>query len=88
MTSGYNSDAISDHDYENIRVNSSNSQPIQATQREAQEEEEEGYVEEDDNYVILENMKKDDTNADVIWEVSYILKSYQGQYTFMSIGSW
>ena len=70
VTSGYNSDAISDHDYENIRLSSSD---CRSTSQMA--EEEEGYVEDDDNYVVLEAMRRDDDQqANAIQEVIIIFE--------------
>lgn len=60
VTSGYNSDAISDHEYENIRVltqGSNEGHCKYAKQEDGKEEEEE----EEDNYVILRAVKE---NAD------------------------
>ncbi|XP_071550080.1 uncharacterized protein [Panulirus ornatus] len=59
VTSGYNSDAISDHEYENIRVltRGSSDGPSKYVKHEVGKEEEE----EEDNYVILRAVKE---NAD------------------------
>ncbi|XP_018024357.1 uncharacterized protein LOC108680112 [Hyalella azteca] len=77
VTSGYNSDAISDHDYENIRLasdsvsTSSSSHNLRSESREdgRDEGDEEGYVEEEDNYVVLQPTMLDNTNTSV-WEVT------------------
>lgn len=73
VTSGYNSDAISDHDYENVRVAtdtlSSNATSSRHEPRQ-EEEDEEGYVDDDDNYVILQTMKStENLNDTSVWEV-------------------
>nr|XP_053641087.1 uncharacterized protein LOC128694807 [Cherax quadricarinatus] len=61
VTSGYNSDAISDHEYENVRVVTQGScdGPSKYLKHEESKEEEE--EEEEDNYVILRAVKD---NAD------------------------
>ncbi|KAF2361432.1 hypothetical protein FHG87_007811 [Trinorchestia longiramus] len=76
VTSGYNSDAISDHDYENVRLasdsgsmTSSNLRP-DSRHEDGKDESEDGYAEEDDNYVVLEPTKKDDVVSEAsVWEV-------------------
>ncbi|KAK3871402.1 hypothetical protein Pcinc_023451 [Petrolisthes cinctipes] len=55
VTSGYNSDAISDHEYENIHVVTQGSNDSSSKLRQDEDKNEE---EEDDNYVILRVVKE------------------------------
>lgn len=55
VTSGYNSDAISDHEYENIHVVTQGSCESSPKLRQDEDKNEE---EEDDNYVILRAVKE------------------------------
>lgn len=53
VTSGYNSDAISDHEYENIRVLTQGSSDVSSKHGK-----DESQDEEEDNYVVLRAVKE------------------------------